>query len=54
MTTKNIKRLIRRDALTFTCPSCGAKPRERCVSLAGQVRRDLHRERRRTIKVKGV
>jgi hypothetical protein len=37
MPATNRKRLIRRDALTFTCPACGAKPRERCVSLAGQV-----------------
>jgi Phosphoesterase family len=37
MPATNRKRLIRRDALTFTCPACGAKPRERYVSLAGQV-----------------
>jgi hypothetical protein len=48
------KRLVWRDALTVTCPACGAKPRERCVSLAGQVRRDPHRERRRIVKAKGV
>ena len=33
-------------ALTVRCPSCGAKPRQKCELSTGQPRTNPHRDRR--------
>ena len=54
MTTQKRKRLVRKHALTFACPMCGAKAGNRCVSLGGQLRHDPHRQRRIAVKTRTI
>jgi hypothetical protein len=40
------KELSPKDVLAIRCPTCGAKPGEKCELSTGQPRADPHRDRR--------
>jgi len=40
------KELSPKKILAVRCPTCGAKPREKCELSTGQPRTDPHRDRR--------
>jgi hypothetical protein len=44
-----IKRAVRKAALSLLCPTCGAKPGERCRHESGLQRGDPHRDRRKSV-----
>ena len=41
-----MRELTRKQALAVQCPTCGAKPGERCQFATGQPRTEPHRDRR--------
>ncbi len=41
-----VMKVTERQALTVRCPTCGAKPGEKCELSTGQPRTEPHRDRR--------
>jgi hypothetical protein len=46
--------ITEKQALAVRCPTCGAKPSEKCKLITGEPRTDAHRDRRLVVSEKEV